>query len=147
MINRPALLLLAGLLLAGCAKDAPPPAPGPAPVEYTTAIEVSVDGAAPYDLLEAQVVSSSYDNRQAALSVQGKLYGGRLLRLSFLQTLPTIGANTTDGLTASLDGAAAAQATGQSTRDAATNKVNGTFDATFAGNVRVSGRLRGLQLR
>ncbi|WP_460676162.1 hypothetical protein [Hymenobacter coalescens] len=132
-------------LLTGC-KDNPPPAPTTPTPTYTTAVEVTVDNAPPYDLLQAYVSASNYDQRLASLQIVGKLYNNRELRLSFQQSTPTVGANITDAVTATLDGVRASQASGQTQRDP-TNSVSGTFDCTFPNGTTVSGRLRGVKLR
>ncbi|SHJ68246.1 hypothetical protein SAMN02745146_3689 [Hymenobacter daecheongensis DSM 21074] len=142
-----ALLLSAALLFSGC--DDKPVAPSITAPASTTAITVGEDGAPPYVLNEVQIGLALYQSSRAQLEVSGKLNNGTPISFVFKQSSPSAaGTGKTDLVEATLNSnIATKQATGSTTRDAATNTVSGTFYCQFTNGLQVNGTITNLQLR
>ncbi|GAB3876167.1 hypothetical protein GCM10028824_33380 [Hymenobacter segetis] len=137
--------LLAATMLAGCSKDEPTPVT--ASTASTIKVAVAEAGAPPYDLAEARVVNSNYQTAASSLTITGKLSSGKVLNLEFSRGAGSPPANTTNVLTASLDGTTGTASSGTTTYNAQTRTVSGSFKATFVGPGEVSGSFSGIAVQ
>ncbi|MVN76555.1 hypothetical protein GO988_09495 [Hymenobacter sp. HMF4947] len=114
-------------------------------MQSSITVQVSEAGAPSYNLLEAQVVNYNYQTGATNLTISGKLTSGKALTLRFTRS-GTAAVYTTNLLSATLDGVAAAPATGTTTFSTQARTVDGTFQATFPVLGVLNGSFAGIAL-
>ncbi|UOQ52567.1 hypothetical protein [Hymenobacter cellulosivorans] len=140
-----ATFLLAAALLSSCEDETVTPTTTTTDTESSITVNVSENGAAPYLLKSAQVVSANYKSAATSLTLSGKLSNGQSIRLEFSRTpSSTAPANSTNELRAVLGSTVGTDATGTTSYDAQKKQASGSFSATFPTIGPITGSFAGV---